>query len=43
MLEHLEAVYEAVGGFTATFGNLTINPDAGSMPAYTITIVNQPV
>lgn len=43
LLSHLTEVYEAVGAFTAEFGNLSLSPDSDPLPAYTLTIVNQPV
>jgi hypothetical protein len=43
LLERIEAVFDAVGGFTAEFGNLTINPDSDPLPAYTITVVSEPL
>lgn len=43
LLDHITDVFEAVGGYTAEYGNLTLNPDADPMPAYTITVINQPL
>jgi hypothetical protein len=42
LLENLPAVFDAVGGFTAEYGSLSVLPDSDPMPAYTITVVQQP-
>jgi hypothetical protein len=41
LLDHVEAVFNAVGGYTAEYGSLTINPESDPLPAYTITVVAQ--
>lgn len=42
LMDNVMPVFDAVGGYTAEFGNLTLSPDGDPMPAYTITVVQQP-
>jgi hypothetical protein len=43
LLNNVEAAFEAVGGYTAEFGNLTLHPDSDPLPSYTITVVARPL
>jgi hypothetical protein len=42
LLTHLPDVFQAVAGFTAEYGALSVLPDSDPLPAYTITVVQQP-
>lgn len=43
LLDNLTPAFNAVGGYTAEFGNVTLNPEADPLPGYTITVVNSPM
>ena len=43
LLDNLDAAFEAVGADSAQFANLTIDPAQGSLPAYSLTIIAQPL
>ena len=42
LLDHLTDVWNAVGGFTAEFSSVTLDPDGSPLPGYQITVVQQP-
>jgi hypothetical protein len=43
LLDHVTDAFDAVGGFTAEFSSVTLNPDADPLPGYQITVITQPM